>query len=64
VVDSSYGVFAVCGSGGSEGEMWLIRVMVCLIPVEVVVVCGEMWLIRVMVFVLSVVVVVLRVRCG
>jgi hypothetical protein len=43
VVDSSYGVFAVCGSGGSEGEMWLIRVMVFVLSVVVVVLrvrCG------------------------
>ena len=39
-------MFAACGGDGSEGEMWLIRVMVLLLPVVVVVLRVEMWLNR------------------
>ena len=64
MVDWGYGGFAVCGGGGSEGELLLIRDVVFLLSVALVVNEGEMWLNRVMVCLLPVVVMVLRVRCG
>ena len=57
MVDSSYGAVAAGGGGVYEGEMWLIRVTVCLLHLVMVVLSGEMWLTRVMVLLLAVVVV-------